>query len=370
MKIGVDAKWYFGGPPSGVRVIQNLVHSLLEYDQENEYFIFLDKRYKKEAIGFNVSERVKVVYLWAGNNMLSNIFVLPLKANKFDLDVMVCQNFVSPFQKGKTIAYIFDILFESFPQFFTKRERFYFFFIKYLALFSNCIITLSHSEKKRLIAFGYAPEERVHAIHIGVDDSFTTLSRHENHRVEQVKRKYNLPDNFLLYVGRLNTRKNIENLLRAMVLIDDKMIPLVIAGKEDWKQFDYKSLIERSGIKSRVLFTGWTEDADLPIIYSLATIFCFPSYAEGFGLPPLEAMASGVPVIVSNTTSLPEVCGSSPMYIAPEKPEGIAVAISQLLSRKELREVKVIEGLNHVSQFKWNNTAAHFYSIFSRLTKK
>jgi len=369
MKIGVDAKWYFGGPPSGVRVIRNLVHSLLEYDQENEYFIFMDKKYKAKELDFKPNERVKVIYLWAGNNMLSNVFVLPFKANKFHLDVMLYQNFVSPFHRGKKIAYIFDVLFESFPQFFTKRERIYFFFIKYFAWFSNGIITLSETEKKRLVAFGYAPEERVHAIYIGVDDSFTTLNKHESYRVEQVKMKYNLPNNFLLYVGRLNTRKNIENLLRAMVLIDDKTIPLVIAGKEDWKQFDYKSLIEESGIKSRVLFTGWTEDSDLPIIYSLATIFCFPSYAEGFGLPPLEAMASGVPVIVSNTTSLPEICGSSAMYISAEKPEDIAVAISQLLSRKELREVKVIEGLKHVSQFKWKNTAAQFYSVFSSLKK-
>lgn len=367
MKIGIDAKWYFGGPPSGVRVIQNLVHSLLEYDRENEYYIFMDKHYDSKTLGFKLNERVKIIYLWAGNNLISNIFLLPFKANKLDLDVMLYQNFVSPFHKGKKIAYIFDVLFESFPQFFTKRERIYFFLIKYLASFSNGIITLSESEKKRLVAFGYAPEERVHAIHIGVDNSFKTLNKHGDYRVEQVKRKYNLPENFLLYVGRVNTRKNIENLLRAMALIDNKTIPLVIAGKEDWKQFDYKTLIEESGIKNRVLFTGWTEDDDLPIIYSLAKIFCFPSYAEGFGLPPLEAMASGVPVITSNTTSLPEVCGNACLYFSPNDPTQLASAIDKLLRDKKFAQGKILEGLNHAKLFSWQRCAQGFQIMFTSL---
>jgi glycosyltransferase involved in cell wall biosynthesis len=364
MRIGIDAKWYFNGPPSGVRVIQNLINSLLDFDHENEYFIFLSVKSKGMVVPFK-RKGVTIVYVWAGNNLLSNVIALPLKANRLHLDVMLCQNFVSPFQKGKTFVYIFDVLFKTYPQFFTKPERLYFFCIKYLAWFADGLITISETEKNRLAEYRYARKENIHAIHIGVDKSFKILEKHTPSEVNEVKLKYKLPENFLLYVGRLNARKNIENLLGALPLVKNKTIPLVIVGKEDWKQFNYDKLLSSNGIKDRIHFTGWTDDVDLPIIYSLATIFCFPSYAEGFGLPPLEAMASGVPVIVSNTTSLPEVCGDAAIYIDPEKPQQTALAIDQLLENDDLAQNKIQAGLNQASTYTWEKTALAIYKVLT-----
>lgn len=362
MRIGIDAKWYFGGPPSGIRVIQNLVNSLIEFNEESEFYIFLDSKYKKLEFIHSKNNRVKCIYIWAGNNLLSNVFVLPLIANRYNLDILVFQNFVSPLYTGKKVAYIFDVLFMSFPQFFTKRERLYFFFIKYLVCFADKIITLSNEEKKRLVKFGFASENKVEAIYLGIDDSFKILQNHSKAVVAHVKSKYDLPDRFILYVGRLNTRKNIENLIKALPLINERNIPLIIVGKEDWKHANYKELVDQVGIRNRIIFTGWTEESELPIIYALATIFCFPSYAEGFGLPPLEAMASGVPVISSNTTCLPEICGEAALYVSPENPSELVLAINQLLEKKELYEEMTKKGILHTKEFSWEKTAVKFYN--------
>ncbi|MFM7853194.1 MAG: glycosyltransferase family 4 protein, partial [Flammeovirgaceae bacterium] len=362
-RIGIDAKWYFGGPPSGVRVIQNLLRALIEFDKENEYTIFLDQKFSSEKCDELRSDNVTLVYLWAGNNLISNVLVLPFIARSYKLDVLMFQNFVSPLYTGRKIVYIFDVLFKSYPSFFTAKERGYFFPIKYLAWFADGIVTLSKEEKKRLVKYGYAPEDKIESIYLGVDSTFKNLSEHDSFQISEVKKRYCLPDRFLLYVGRLNSRKNIENLIRAIPQLNDKSIPLVIAGKEDWKHSNYRELAEKAGIVDRIFFTGWTAEIDLPIIYALSTVFCFPSFAEGFGLPPLEAMASGVPTVVSNTTSLPEICGNAPMYISPEKPEETANAINQLLSDQALRDAKIAEGLRHVFQFDWHTTARHFHKI-------
>jgi len=366
MRIGIDAKWYFGGPPSGVRVIQNLIAAILKHDKVNEYCFFLDIRFRDIEFPHKDNKQVTYIYLWAGNNLLSNLFILPRIAKRQHLDVMMFQNFVSPFYRGKKIVYIFDILFKSFPQFFTKTERIYFFFIKYLARFSDRIVTLSETEKKRMVEFGYAKEERIDAIYIGVDSVFKTLKNHSLSRIEQVKAKYNLPERYLLYVGRVNKRKNIENLLQALPLINDKFIPLVIVGKEDWKQVDYTSFVENGGVRERILFTGWTDDEDLPVIYSLATVFCFPSFAEGFGLPPLEAMASGVPVVTSNVTSLPEICGKAVLYVSPENPSEMANAVNNLLENKSFYQLKASEGIEHAREFTWEQAAKKFSLTFSK----
>jgi glycosyltransferase involved in cell wall biosynthesis len=370
MRIGIDAKWYYGGPPSGVRVLQNLVDELCKSNKENEFVIFLDKKFENQSFPFRQATNVTLEFLWAENNLISNIFLLPRKASKHKLDVMVFQNFLSPFYRGFKVVYIFDVLFKSHPHFFTLKERIYFSPIKLLtAWFANGVITLSEVEKQRIARFGFLEEEKIQAVHIGIEKNFKPLKDQLETNVNAVKVKYQLPDRFLLYVGRLNSRKNIENIIRALPNLIDKEIPLIIAGKEDWKHGNYKALAENLGVLPRITFTGWTEDHELPIIYSLATLFCFPSYAEGFGLPPLEAMASGVPVIVSFTTSLPEICGEAAMYVDPEDPRQTAEAINLLMLDSDLFEKRKRQGIEHAAKFIWEKTAFDFVVALQKLKK-
>jgi len=357
MRIGIDAKWYFEGPPSGKRVVRNLVDYMLKIDHKNQYVIFLDRKQKAENFPFKEGKNMKLCYVWAGNNALSNLFVLPFYSSHHKLDATLYQTFVSPFDKGKKIAYIHDVLFLSNPEYYTIYERMYFAPLKLLTQWASAIITVSNEEKKRLLDYKYSHEPgKIIVAYHGVDPSFAPRANQPVAAVEEVKRRFGLPDQFLLYVGRLNLRKNVDNLLRAIPLLRNKSIPLVIVGADNWKKTNHAEIISQLGTENRIHFTGAVYK-DLGIIYSLATIFCFPSHAESFGLPPLEAMASGVPVVVSNTTSLPEICGEAGNYVNPDSPEEIALAIDNLLINHQLYEQKTHLGLMQAKKFTWEQAA-------------
>jgi glycosyltransferase involved in cell wall biosynthesis len=357
MKIGIDAKWYFEGNPSGKRVVKNLVDYILKIDDKNEYVIFLDRKYKKDAFPVKEGRNLKLCYVWAGINALSNIFVLPFYTNRFKLDATLYQTYISPFDRGRKIAYIHDILYLSNPEYYTFIERVYFSPVKFLIKLASAIITVSNEEKKRLLHYKHSrdPEKIIVAYH-GVDASFAPRANQSASAIEEIKRRFSLPDQFLLYVGRLNLRKNLDNLVRAIALLKNTKIPLVIVGGEDLKKTHHIEIIKQLGIENRIHSTGAVYK-DLNLIYSLATIFCFPSHAESFGLPPLEAMASGVPVVVSNTTSLPEICGDAGNYVDPESPQDIASAIDSLLINDQLYEQKKKLGLIQAKKFRWEQSA-------------
>ena len=357
MRIGIDAKWYFDGPPSGRRVVRNLVDHLLKMDFENEYVIFLRRGDKNTDFPPGKRSRVNLCYVWAGNNLLSNVFFLPYYASRYRLDAILYQNFISPFGRAKKIVYNHDVKFLSNPEYYTLLERLYFSPMKWLTRISDAVITVSESEKEGLLKNGFAKvPEMIRVIHHGVEINFRPRERWDPLELERVRHKFNLPEKYLLFVGRLNLIKNIDNLLKAIAMLKDKGIPLVIVGADSWKNSNYKLVIEELGIQDRIQFTG-AVDQDLDAIYAMASVFCFPSFAESFGMPPLEAMASGIPVVVSNTTSLPEVCGAAGTYIHPNQPGEIASAIDNLLTDVHLYEQKKGLGLEQAKKFTWEGTA-------------
>jgi glycosyltransferase involved in cell wall biosynthesis len=330
---------------------------MLKIDDANLYTVFINRKHKTQKFPFKEGKNLKLCYIWAGNNALSNLFVLPFYASHYKLDATLYQTFISPFGKGKKIAYIHDVLFLSNPEYYTIYERLYFAPLKFLTRWASAIITVSNEEKKRLLEYNYShdPEKIIVAYH-GVDPSFAPRENQPAGSIAEVRRRFRLPDQFLLYVGRLNLRKNIDNLLRAVPLLKNEKIALVIVGADNWKKTNLAVTVKQLGTENRIHFTGAVYK-DLGIIYSLATVFCFPSHAESFGLPPLEAMASGVPVVVSNTTSLPEICGEAGNYVNPDRPEEIAAAIDNLLSNEQLYEKKKKLGLWQAKGFTWERAA-------------
>jgi len=370
MKIGIDAKWYFEGPPSGKRVVRSLVDHMLAHDQENQYFIFLNAKNRNERFPVASNKNVTICYVWAGNNLLSNVFIIPFYSNRYRLDTVLYQNFVSPFDRSKTIAYIHDVLFLSNPEYYTVYERLYFSPLKILTRLSDFIITVSEEEKKRLLQFNFSKQaKKIAVVYHGVDESFRTIDKYSSESILEMKKRFNLPDNFLLYVGRLNLRKNIDNLLRAIPLLKNKTITLVVVGADDWKKSNHTQIIRHLGIEDRIQFTG-ALFKELGIVYSMAKIFCFPSYAESFGLPPLESMASGVPIVVSNTTSLPEICGAAGSYITPNDPIQIAGMIDNLLEHEDLYREKRLLGIEQSKKFTWTNAAVKVIDIMRVIVKK
>jgi glycosyltransferase involved in cell wall biosynthesis len=341
--------------------LQNLLPELFTLFPEHEWIVFLDK--KDREIQFpHKSKNVNLQYVWGGNNMLSNVFLLSGRLKALQVDVMVYQTFPSLIHSAPTISFIHDVLFRRFSEFFSWKERLYFFPMSWLARNrSDRLIATTAFVANDLFKYRYTNREpNIDIVPLAVSNAYKPVEYHNPEIRSEVQKKYNLPDQFLLYVGRLNVRKNIENLLKAVLLLRDKGIQLVIVGEADWKTPDLKAILSDPEIKKRIIMTGAMTQNELLMTYSMARIFCFPSFAEGFGLPPLEAMASGVPVIVSESTALPEVCGDAAVYIDPYKPESIARAINALLEDAGLYEMQKKRGLQKAKQYTWNSSAIAF----------
>ncbi len=373
MRIGFDAKWFFTGNPSGRVIVRNLLQRLLDNNQykEHEFYIFLDKADKDKDFPY-AGPNVHLVYVWAKINLLSNFFFVPLEARSLGLDVFLFQYFAPITGKYKKITFINDIIFKDHPGYFTLTERLYFLPMGFLARRAHRLITISHSEKERLIYYKFfrrisrrirqqnscsTASGQIEVIHLGVDNCYKPKEEHPQSLLEETREKYHLPGKFLLYLGRLNERKNLANLVKALPYLEDKNIQLVLAGTYDWKMYDLPALTKALGIQDRVIFTGYIEDQYLPPLYALATVFCYVSFDEGFGLPPVEAMASGVPVVAANTGSLPEICEQAALYAAPGDPQEIAAQIDRLLSDPAVYEEKRALGLQRATTFTWEKAA-------------
>lgn len=356
MRIGFDGRWFFSGNPSGRLIARQLLRQLILHHPEHEYVVFLPRR--ERHLEFPLpAPHVRCVYARGANGLLANCLFLPWQARKLGLDACLFFYFSSWLGAYRKIVLINDITFLAAPEFFSWKEKLYFRPIRRLSRHADLILTLSESEKRRMIRRGFAGAGRIGVMPLGVDGSFAPLSGLDADRVRAVRAAYRLPERFLLYVGRLNERKNIQHLLQSLQALEDRDIELILAGAPDWKMFDLDARIRGLGLQGRVRLLGRVGESDLPALYALATVFCYVSFAEGFGLPPLEAMASGVPVVVSNRDSLPEVCDGAGTYVDPENPAGIAAAIDSLLRDEGLWRKKRDLGLQRAGLFSWRRSA-------------
>ena len=357
MKIGIDAKWYFSGPVSGRVIIHNVLKELIQLYPGVEFHIFLKTKDKKNQFPL-VGERIKIHYVRPRLNLLSNLFVLPKYARRLKLDAVLFQTFSPRGHSFCSVVFIHDVLFRDYPQYFSGIEKLYFWPLRWMIASADRIITTTEYVRGELLKFNYAKKDQpIDLAPLGVADIFRPKDFHQPELLKNVKRKYNLPDRYLLFAGRFNERKNVAGLVRSLEFLNDKEICLVIAGEKDWKIPRLRNLLSNKQTSARIIFTGAVNDDELSAIYAMAKIFCFPSYAEGFGLPPLEAMASGIPVIVSNTTSMPEVCGAAALYIDPYDPKDIAEKINLLLNNESLYNEKLKAGLEWSKKYKWHKTA-------------
>lgn len=269
------------------------------------------------------------------------------------LDAVLFQNFVPLYGKTRSVGFVQDLLFVDFPEYFTFSEKCIFRLMQKGLVHASVLVVTSESEKQRMLTLGV--EAPIEVVPLGISKAFKVLADYSEAQIEGVRRKYDLPGEFLLYVGRFNIRKNLSGLLAAYRRMNST-IPLVLVGPRDLGQGqggEYRTL----AAGKRIVTTGYVDGADLPLIYAMATVFCFPSFAEGFGLPPLEAMAAGVPVAVSNATSLPEVCGEAARYFDPSDIDAMALEIDGLVSDSSLRKEMIGKGLARSSEFTWGKTS-------------
>ena len=279
------------------------------------------------------------------------------------------EHLLMPLKDIPTILTVHDLIFQHLPEHHKFLNRWYL----NLTMPLYCrrathLIAVSEATRQDLITTYKLPPEKVTVIYEAADPQFCPQPQT---KVEAVRAHYGLPQQFLLYVGTIEPRKNLIRLLQAweILYLEGKAPPLVIVGKRGWLSDNFFAALENSPVRDAVILTGYVSDEDLPALYAAATVFIFPSLYEGFGLPPLEAMACGVPVACSNTASLPEVVGDAAMLFNPTATEEIIQVLSKLLNNTDLREALKKRGFERAAQFSWDRTARETLELYQKISK-
>ena len=368
MKIGVFAE-RIGSAGGGVETYElGLIKGLMNIDRDNHYTIYFSSEcFCMENLCNNTNFVFKSVN--EKSKVLRFIIGIPYKllTNKEDI-VHVCS--IPPlFNPRKYVMTVHDLCSFIHREFFPWqiRQRLNYFLTKGIQNAAK-IITVSESTRKDLIElFGIHPS-KLSVIHLGLDRQYRPVE--DKNAVRLTLDKYGIPPNYILYIGKIQSRKNIIGLLQVFYILKNKYkVPhkLVMVGRSLWNTKREFQEIERLGIKDDVIQTGHVPYSDLPAMYSGADVFVFPSFYEGFGLPPLEAMACGVPVVTSNTTALPEVLGDAALMDFPTNVEGLAQKVFLLLNDEHLRNTMREKGLKRASLFSWEETARKTLDVYKDL---
>jgi len=228
------------------------------------------------------------------------------------------------------------------------------------------IIAISNSTKRDIIHFFGCPEEKIQTIYLGKDEIFFPI--HESEK-EKFKERYNLNFPYILYVGVLQPRKNIPNLIKAFNIFKKMGMPhkLVIAGGKGWQFTDIFKTVQELHLQNEVIFTGFIPYEDLPGLYNAAELFVFPSIYEGFGIPALEAMACGIPVITSNSSSLPEIVGETGVMVDPYNLEQLAHSMKEVLTDESYKKEIIKNGLQRANLFSWKRCAEETLDVYHEI---
>jgi len=249
----------------------------------------------------------------------------------------------------------------------TWRSRWYWGnWISYTTKWADAVIVPSNSTKDDLIELCRIPEEKIHVVPWGV--TVSQLEEAEGETADILRKRYGLQRPYLLYVGTIDRRKDYSTLLHALLQID-RQIDLVLAGSIIEGRTDFNHLVSRLGLNNRVRVLGYVHERDLAELYRKAEVFIYPSFYEGFGLPVLESMAHGTPVIAYNTTSLPEVVGEAGILLnAPWTPDKLAGEIIRVLEDRALKDELIKRGTERVRYFDWAETARLTMEVYKSLS--
>jgi len=341
-----------------------------ENDYSYYYGYFSKKLFASENKGafYEIKELVKQVPAMKkfARGIKDNICPLTLKP----FDLYFEPNFIPlRVRARRTVVSVMDFSFEVYPQW-HPQERIEYFRKKFWKNIGRAdrIIAISNFVRDEAVNKFNLPAEKVRVVRLGFNkDVFRLMAPGE---LAPVKAKYGLPDTFMLCVGSMEPRKNLLNLLKAYLSLTAavrKEFKLVFVGFKGWENREIMDLIEK--VKDDAVYLGYITDAELGALYNLASFFVYPSFYEGFGLPPLEAMACGCPVVVSHAASLPEVCGDAAIYVNPLDPESIAGGIQKAATDELLRKALRSAGLKRSEEFSWEKTAVQHLEIFDEVMK-
>ncbi len=376
MRIGIDGNEsnISDRVGSGMYAYQLLKH-LYELDTWNEYTVYL----KSPPVLDMPRERKNWKYKVFGPEKLWTQFALPIQlfVDKSNLDLFFSPGHYAPrFSPVPTVVSVLDLAYEKFPEYFKKSDLMQLkSWTEYSVRKAKHVITISESSKRDIVNFYKVPADKVTVTYIGYDtETFHPVT--DQVQIQTVLDKYGFKQPYILYLGTLQPRKNIVRLIQAFKeLIDQEKyanlgLKLVIVGKKGWLYQEILSEAKKLHIEDIVIFTGYVSDEEKPALLSGALMYCLPSLYEGFGIPVLEAMACGTPVVVSQISSLPEVVGEYGVLVDPYSVKSISGGLKLLVKDVDLRERLRLNGLKWVQQFDWMHTAKITLSVLERVGGK
>jgi glycosyltransferase involved in cell wall biosynthesis len=303
--------------------------------------------------------------MWTQFALPLNLLLDPKKP-----DVFFSPSHYAPrFSLVPTVISIMDLSYIHFPQLFTKHDLYQLVnWTKYSAKQAHKIFTISNFSRDDIIKTYKKKPEDVITTYLGIKE--TENLKHKTESMEELEKKFKITKPYILFVGTIQPRKNIAKLIEAVSLLKNKEIELVIVGKKGWLWEEILAAPEKFKISGRVKFLDFVANEDLPSLYKNAQCFVLPSLYEGFGLPVLEAMQFGCPVVTSNVSSLPEVGGDAAIYFNPESVDDIAEKIDKVVADEKLRTEMTEKGYNQVKKFSWEKTAKETLKVLEDLGNK
>lgn len=368
MRIAIDAHAVGTGLGGNESYATNLIEALAAIDSVNEYTLYVTRR---EAVAkfSNRWPNFAVRQTRPHTPLIRIPLTLSAELRKNPVDVLHVQFTAPPFAPCPVVVSIHDLSFEHLPETFNRRSRAQLrLTVRRSARKATQILALSEHTRADIIStYGISPD-RVTAIPLAAADRFRPIT--DERELQRVRHTYEIAGDYILTVGSIQPRKNLNRLISAYVRLhqdERRALPkLVIVGRQAWLFGETLRAIRESGFSDSIILTGYVPDADLPALYSGARCFVYPSFFEGFGLPPLEAMKCGVPVIAGNRTSLVEVVGDAGLLVDPLDPAAIAQALSRVLNEPNLREELSLKGLSRSSLFDWKDTAKRTLEVYER----
>lgn len=365
MRIGINGRFLIAKQTGVQRAAYNLLKTLVELDRENEYYIFTGDSQRSNPDWQQPNVKVVPSVLKEGENFKNHWweqYTLPKLAKEYNIDILHSPANMAPlFYRGHSIVHIHDLCFVVNPQWYSYLFRtFYNFLIPRLARKATRVITNSNNSRNDLFQFCKVASEKVHLIYWAVDTTFTRPPPEDHAKIDCPEEGY------ILYVGSLEPRKNIRLLVEAYEQLrndnPDLKTKLILIGGESPLFAGVRLKIKH--YKEDVIFKGFVDDSSLREYYRRATVVAYPSLYEGFGLPPLEAMACGVPVVTSNTSSIPEVVGDAALMVSPYDVEQLASTLTEVLKNGSLRQTLSKRGLEQVRKFNWYRVARNILSVY------
>jgi glycosyltransferase involved in cell wall biosynthesis len=350
--------------------VRNLLRHLARIDQSTDYVVLCGEgdTATVEKLGVNFRAVPEKSRPYSVREQLT----VPFDLRRERVDLFHAPHYVlPPLTPCPAVVTIHDCIHLRFPQYLPNRVAYaYARASLWIATHrSHRILTVSEASKRDILRYFRVPEKKIDVIYNAIDERFGQPPNPEE--MERVRERYQLDDPFILYAGNIKPHKNLERLIEAFHSLRRgggfDTVRLLIIGDEISKYATLRRAVHRHKLHKYVRFFGFVPDETLASLYRLASVFVFPSLYEGFGLPPLEAMASGTPVITSNVSSLPEVVGDAALLIDPYEPESIADAMRRVLTDAALRDQLRARGFQRAREFSWDRSVRRVREIYGEV---